>query len=271
MSGCKKILVLTDFSEPSLNALDYAVAWATADNYSIHLINVQSIPIESGFVAAISQTHHLQLEAALNRLENLVKSINTNVEITYNAEFGEVSFSAEEYIKSNDVACLVMGIKTRNSFLVRIFGSNISSIINSIRIPILLIPLNNTFSPPLNVAYASDRRDGELEYISKINQLLGHHSNEFCWIYVTEDLDQKYLPSERTQHQIKELFPQTTFVVKEDENIQDSLAEISEERSIQLIVMRTEQKSLLSRLTSSSVSRSFSNKTPVPLLIFSGK
>lgn len=271
MSGGKKILVLTDFSEPSLNALDYAVAWAEADKYSIHLINVQSIPIETGFVAAISQAHHIQLEAALNRLENLVKSIHTDVEITYNAEFGEVSFSAEEYIKSNDVVCLVMGIKTRNSFLVRIFGSHISSIINSIRIPILLIPMDNTFQPPLNIAYASDRREGELEYVSKIKDLLGHHSNEFWWIYVTDTLDQKYMPSEKTQHQIKELFPQSTFIVKEDENIQDSLAEISEERSIQLVVMRTEQKSLLSRLTTTSVSRSFSNKSPVPLLVFSGK
>lgn len=271
MSASKKILVLTDFSEPSLNALDYAVAWAKEDRYSVHIINVQNIPIESGFVAAISQTYHLQLEAALTRLENLVKGLATDVEITYNAEFGEVSFSAEEYIKSNDVACLVMGIKTRNSFLIRIFGSNISSVINSIRVPILLIPMDNSFSSSLNIAYASDRRDGELDYISRVNQLLGHHANEFYWIYVTDTLDKKYLPTEEIQRQIKSIFPKTTFVVKEDENIQDSLAEISEDRSIQLIVMRTEQKNLLARLTTKSVSRSFSNKTPVPLLIFSGR
>src|SRR5690606_5767205 len=140
----------------------------------IHILNVQNFPVsDMALIANFTQTHHVQLDAALTELEKMKSKINADGELSYSADFGEVAHSATACCETQAVICVIMGIKTRSSFLVKWFGSNTTAVINSLMVPVLLIPTGHNFNLSLNVAFASDKKSNESIYLQKLHLILG--------------------------------------------------------------------------------------------------
>lgn len=265
----KKLLILYDFSEPSENALQFAVDWASHANLGIHILNVQNFPVsDMVLIANFTQNYNVQLDAALTELEKLKSKINFEGELSYSAEFGEVAHSAKDFCEAHAVICVIMGIKTRSSFLVKWFGSNTTAVINSLTVPVLLIPTGHNFSISLNVAFASDKKSSESNYLHKLHILLGEYINNFLWIHFGSEKEKNLMPDIKVQELMSQYFPNTSHHVETTNEIQEALAEFSANHKVDILVMRTDHKNLLSRITTKSVSREYSYKTTIPLLIF---
>lgn len=265
----KKILVLCDFSEPAENAVHYAVEWADMAGLNVHILNVQNFPVpDMVLMATFTRNHDIQLDTALAELEKIKSRYTTHISISFSAEFGEVANSAEEYCQNNEVECVVMGIKSKNSFLVKWFGSNTTALINTIKVPILLIPPSCQFKHTMNIAFASDKRADEAKYLKLLHHLLGGLVINFLWIHIGAESEKNLMPDLKMQDIMLKLFPETSHHVENTDDIQEALAEITRENAVDMIVMRTNHKSLISRFTTKSVSREYSYKTTIPMLIF---
>lgn len=268
-SGREKILVLSDFSGPSENAIDYAVAWARYAALDIHILNVQNFPVsDMVLIANFGQNHNIQLSSALAELEKIKYRYGNPDYITYNAEFGEVASSAEEYCRNNPVTCVVLGIKARDALLVKWFGSNTTALINTLKVPLLLVPPAHQFKQNLNIAFASDKRPDEARYLKLLHNTWGPLVNNFLWIHVGTPGEKALMPDIKTQDLMVKLFPNTSHHIENTDDILKALAEITKENSVDILVMRTSHKNLISRLTTRSVSREYSYKTAIPLFIF---
>lgn len=159
-----KILCPVDFSDTSLNAIEFAVAIAKKFHSKITLLHVfteRDFNKAMGSVAKGKSFKEL-LGMARNRLESLVNSINdssvgeSTFSCDYYLELGELIDKVDEIALEQQYELLVMGTTGVSRTDGIFFGSNTEDIIERVRKPILCIPEEATFKQFNRIVYGSD-------------------------------------------------------------------------------------------------------------------
>ena len=105
-----KILVPTDFSSISDNALDYACQIAVQMKYEIFLLNIQSLPANDDPSMAVELIKTIE-ESSIERLnekEKEVLSAYKGLTITSHFSFGIPSITIKEYLDTKTFSMVVI-------------------------------------------------------------------------------------------------------------------------------------------------------------------
>ena len=189
----KKLLCPIDFSEVSLNALEFAVAIAEKEQSEITLLNIFT---RSDF-NKILDTKHLKedydklLEIARAKLEAIAKEIYKE-----SAKKGLASCNYE--IKSGkiiDIVCsmadeekydlIVMGTTGHSAYERKYLGGKAESIIKHTHCSVLCVPEDASFHGIGKIIYATDYQE---EDKLAIQQLHTHHRTEKGYNDFSHDL-----------------------------------------------------------------------------------
>jgi nucleotide-binding universal stress UspA family protein len=144
-----KILVPTDFSEVSENAVNYAIEMASFLSANLVLVHINPIPVstpEFGIAAYdMTDVKNESLEA-LKSLANQIKANHPLIsEVEYYAEMGNASDLIIEYSKDKDIDLVIMGISGHGSKLKKsLIGSTSVSVSKIIEIPLIIILTQST-------------------------------------------------------------------------------------------------------------------------------
>ncbi len=141
----KKILVPCDFSEPAINAFQFAIDIAVQSKGSVYLLNVIDIPV----------LHDTFIMPALNIEAELLKELKEKAEkafdkiITkYNAErvtvvgdvvLGRPSNEIVEYVRKQNIDLVVMGSHGASGVREFLVGSNAERVVRNSSVPVLVI------------------------------------------------------------------------------------------------------------------------------------
>ncbi|MEO6812566.1 MAG: universal stress protein, partial [Ginsengibacter sp.] len=161
----KNILVPIDFSEASLNAINYAASLANAFNAGLTLVHAYTGTF--AFDASSEATVHNSLEDLEvanekfleKEMENFSKKFT--VKIDHLVKKGNPIKVINEITQKIKPELIILGMKGKGESN-SIFGSTATSIIDKTFIPILIVPFKASYQAIRTVTLASDFKNEEL-------------------------------------------------------------------------------------------------------------
>lgn len=190
MSNAFTILCPTDFSECSLNAIEYAAKLGElfkADLFLFHVLNKKDYeklsPLDTkGYhqVEFIKEKLTNLQQAVLK--ESLTKGLN-NCFIGYdNGKIVTTTLTEAERIKAD---MIVMGTEGVNDLREHIIGSKTSRIVEEAEIDVFVVPRKVFFKKPRKLVYASDYLEEDKIAIQKIIELASFFDSEIDIVHIS--------------------------------------------------------------------------------------
>src|SRR5699024_5958102 len=178
----KTILIPTDFSDNSLNALKYAVEIYKASPVRIYILHAYADEVyaamdesmeEDEFVA-ISDRIHKESKNSLAAFKSKISAFSKNPEHDFEtiSDFGQLVDSVNELVNRKNIDLVVMGTKGETEDKDLTFGSNTLQVIKYVNCPVLAVPSDYKDAKPQNILFPTDYmlpyKPRELELISAI-------------------------------------------------------------------------------------------------------
>lgn len=272
----KTILVATDFSTTSWNAVKYAAQMSMECATSLKLVHAAHLPVVHDFQPDVSGYLDHLVEEDQARIERMVTDLKRlyGKELIVSAEV-KMGFAGEilrDQARSSAISLVIMGIHHADAFSRFLFGSTTTSVAGELQVPVLVIPEESEFQPWTKVGFAFDQHEMDWNNgLFILQELLGIYEGEIHFAHVDDDLypdddDSSALKVAkklgRVQSRIHHLPPGSR-------NRLDVLLDWSQENKMRVLVMLARKHSLLRRLFNECNTQQMAFKTTVPLLIIS--
>lgn len=160
----KKILLPTDFSKNSLNAIRYAVQLFKDEKCVFYIMNtytptiyfVEFLPLspESGMSDVVRVNLLKDLDEIRDKL--IAEFHNPNHTFETIAEFNTLVLEIEQLVKERSIDYIVMGTKGATGAKEILFGSNTVHVLKNAKCPVLAIPSEFDFEAPHEILFPSD-------------------------------------------------------------------------------------------------------------------
>ena len=177
----RKILIPTDFSENSMNAVKYAAELFKYERSEIFLLHAFSDSVYEDKArladAVFEDLREKALQKAKDNLEEMRKQIlsfspNPKHNLHTIAEFGLLVDSVNDWVEKENIDAVVMGTKGETADKKITFGSNTLQVIKYVKCPVLAIPAVYGDVHPKNLLFPTDYqlpyKRRELKLVSSI-------------------------------------------------------------------------------------------------------
>lgn len=203
MANNFKILCPTDFSECSLNAIEYASKLGEqyqADLILFHVPDKEDYQkLSAGDLNSSDQYAFIgtKLENLVNTVkeESLTKGLNSCKGIIRE---GKTVKTILDYSLEINADLIVMGTEGINEFKENYIGTRSSKVVEKSDIDVFIIPRRVYFKPPRKVVYATDYLEEDKIAIQKIVELAGFFKSEIDIVHVSS----KEKTIDKTLHQV---------------------------------------------------------------------
>jgi nucleotide-binding universal stress UspA family protein len=180
----KTLLVPTDFSSVSVNALNYAVDMAQAINAGLVLLHVYNVPVsftdvpvEPVNTVTIEEVKRSSEERLEELKRNLVTVTSGKIEILTESRLGEPVDELQQFCKSVNPMAIVMGSHGATGFERMIMGSTTLNAIRHLKCPVVVVPPGTTYHGIRKIGLACDFdnvvQSTPVEYIKNIVREFG--------------------------------------------------------------------------------------------------
>lgn len=271
-----KILCPTDFSECSLNAIEYATKMGEkykADLILFHVLNREDY--EKLSPSDVSGKN--QMNFVLEKLQNLQEAVlkesihkGLNSCITVVKE-GNIVKETVNFAEEMNADIVVMGTEGVNDFRENIIGSRASRIVEQVDRDILVVPRKVYFKAPRKLVYASDYLEEDKIAIQKVVEFARFFDSEIDIVHVSST--HKAMDKSLHETMVEEIEPfikydKVNFVLK---SFRDDIA-LGLENYLQtgkgdILVTLSEKKSFFDQIFSKSLSKKMAYFINKPLWV----
>jgi len=175
----KKVLCPVDFSEVSLNAIEFATRLTEAHHASLVLMNVFT---EKDFNSILEAEHinieyNQKLKIAEEKLGSIAKEINSSeknkglLECSYAIKSGKLSESILEYVEEKKIDLIVMGSIGLTQLKEKYIGSQTLTIIENSPCSVFVVPEGQSFHKIKKIVYATDYQEEDKIAIQQVISL----------------------------------------------------------------------------------------------------
>lgn len=274
----KKILLPTDFSENSWNAIKYALTLFKDEICSFTLLNTYT-PVIYQFEYMQLSSAQLQIMDAVKdtsekNLQNLVNKIkaefnNPNHSFTYVSSFNNLNAEIDELCLGNVMDLIVMGTKGATGLKEVLFGSNTVHVLKKAKCPVLAIPSDFYFESPHEILFPSDYG---IDFKKKQLQLLldlaemNHARVNFLHVYQNGELSAN---QEKNRKKLEDWFEHVAHLFHnvQHQNISEAIANFQMKSKINLLVMINNKHSFFENLFFKSNIKHLGFHLNVPFLV----
>lgn len=273
----KTILVPTDFSKVSNNAVDYAAEVALLTNAKMILFNTYHIPamVTEAAIAVIPDLDELERISmlALKDIEKrLALSYGKKLQIECVSKCGFASDEINSYANEVNANMIVMGIHGAGYLAEKIIGSVTTELMQSSKCPVLAINEHVRYKVVKKIALAYDynvtETDKTLESIKEIARLFKAH------VYVLNiEQELQTLASSagqvvsgfiKLQNSLSNIDHSFHFVTTE--KVVDGINEFVEMTDVDMVIMIPKKHSILKNVFNEPNTKQMAFHSKVPLL-----
>ncbi len=274
----KNILCPVDFSEVSLNAIEFATRIAEAHHGSLILINVFT---EEDFnqlleTEHINKEYNEKLEIAERRLKSITDEINQSeknkglLSCKYAIVSGKLSESILEYVDEHKIDLIVMGTTGMARLEEKYIGSQTLKIIENTSCSVLVVPEGQSFHKIKKIVYATDYQEEDKIAIQQVISLatvlnahvdllhVSHSENDFSLAVYEEFVEE--MKSFTNYSKLKfhrKIFPSTT----------KGLKEFVHEHHADLLILLSKKRNFFQNLFHHSVTKDLYEFSDFPFLV----
>ena len=274
----KSILLPTDFSNNSLNAIKYAVNMFKDIPCDFYLLNVQKassfISDDMMVMSASTTIYETLISAAKKSIENIISKIETkykNEKHQFHSivDYDNLIDSINQTCNIHNIDLIVMGTKGASGFKKVIFGSNTVHVMQRCPVPVLAIPDNYKFSGLNKVAFSTNHL--ALNSVSELKPLKDLFS------IFKFDLDILHIRDEDNAYY--EVFNNETFFQTNFNNVKHhyltikvdailkSVQNYIDVNSIEMLAIMNKKHAFLQRLFKQYLVETIAFKVDVPFLV----
>ncbi|MCB0399830.1 MAG: universal stress protein [Winogradskyella sp.] len=274
----RNILLLTDFSDNSINALYYALKLfsGSSNNFFVLHVEVANTFLTDDLMAAGNKSIYdslvkkpkNRLKKVVSDLEEASKQENFNFEMLIDHDV--FVDSVNQVVASKHIDLIVMGTNGVTGAKEVVFGSNTINVIRKVTFPTLVIPENFEYTSPKEILLPLDLSDSisgnafknlltfAKTYSEKLHLLRVKPNDE---ISVEEQKDNEYIETHLKDFKYE-------YHVVSNASMDHVVNSYTQTHSIDLIALLVQKESLFERFFTGSSTTEISKKLKVPLLVF---
>jgi len=269
----KLIIVPTDFSAISDNAVKYATDMALMMGSNLMLVNVYQLPISFSEVPLVTISLDDIRKISENKLAELKHNIETitggKLKIYTESRLGEVVEEITKLCKTLDPFAITMGTRGTTGAGRFFMGSNSISVISKVVVPVFIIPPGVRFKPLKRIGLATDLRDVvESTPVAKIRTLIQFFNAELHVLNV--DYQRRHFTASTPEETINMdsllagMNPIYDFI--ENKDINEGLNDFAEKHDLDLLITLPKKHSILERFFEKSTTRELIHETHIPVV-----
>lgn len=276
------ILLPTDFSDNSVNAIRYAVQLFADKKCHFILLNtftpviyhVEYMEVGSaqfGLLDAMKETSI----SGLNRIQRKIETEFSNPKHTFyqKSAFNMLATEINDLQEQSAMDLIVMGTQGASGIQGILFGTNTVHVLKNTKCPLLAVPSDFTYEKPHEILFPSDYeidfQDTKLQLIRGIAKL--HHSR----INILHVLNKKSLTAtqQANQQTLARFFKKTAhiFHTVHDNHVAKSITEFQSKSRINLLVMMNNKHSFFENLFFGSKVNKIGFHLNIPFLVIPAK
>lgn len=274
----KHILLPTDFSDNSWNAMSYAFQMYKDEACTFYMLNtytpvlyhveyVMVYPAQYGMGDFVRENSLKQLGEFKERAESTFANPNHTIEIK--SSFNMLIPEIDDMIKNNNIDFVVMGTQGATGAKEVLFGSNTVHVFKSVKSPVLAVPAGYTYTKPENILfptdYGVDYQDRHLNLILDMAKLHQSRVNvmhvSFGYELTEEELDNKATLSE----QLKPVY--SLFHDVSHESVNGAINEFQERSKMNVLAMINNKHSFFENLLFKSTINQIGFNLKIPFLV----
>jgi nucleotide-binding universal stress UspA family protein len=271
----KNILLPTDFSENSKNAIRFAMKFFEGETCTFHILNSQK---PSSYITAdvlygspgttiheaILNDNKIELEKTIRFCESIAEK--EKYTFVPKIDFDNIVDAVNQAVALNNIELIVMGTNGATGAAEVIFGSNTLKIIRNVDCPVIAVPQGYAFSKiasvllSLNYQYIVSEKS-----LNIISEIVKKHKASLNIL----EIEEESIELATKRNYTEEVFKEIGFERFSIKNIPAAMAINAFEQliPIQLHAMVVERRSFLDRFIFGSETSKISYGSSVPLLI----
>ncbi|WP_027136613.1 universal stress protein [Gaetbulibacter saemankumensis] len=274
----KAILLPTDFSKNSINAINYAMELFKNESCKFYLLNVQKassfISDDLLVVNASTTIYTTIVDAAKKSLSNVIHKIqkkfhNDKHEFESLVDYDNFSDSINQVCEKYNIDLVVMGTKGATGLQKVIFGSNTVRIMQHCPVPLLAIPSGCKFTELDKISFTTSYKcTYKISKLKILKDVIKLHKSELNVLHVVCEDD--YSPElDADIDFFRAHFPNVKFDYV-DSSINDVFSTVQDyvtKNNINLIAMSNKRYSFFERLFMKHIVENFAFSIDIPFLV----
>lgn len=274
----KKIILPTDFSDNSINAIHYALEFYQNEACEFYVLNVQKV---SSFVTddlmAMRPSETLfnsLIDAAKQKIERLIIDFENLYEnklhkFTSKVDYDNFIDAINQLIELEHIDLIIMGTKGASNIGKTIFGSNTARVIQRANCPVLAVPNAYKYFPVETIAFTSNYyTEYNSEDLKPLIEIAEQKGSEIHILHVQESGRLTEF-QENNRAFLDACFSHMNhaFIALEEGNLFKTITNHIIENDIDMLAMMSRKHSFLERLFVRHTAESFVFDLKVPLLV----
>ncbi|MEQ9440805.1 MAG: universal stress protein [Cyclobacteriaceae bacterium] len=280
-----KILCPVDFSESSLNAVEFAAKLGAAHEASLTLIHVFT---EDEFGSTLSSqklsdrykkhdTDNLEghAEDMLKHLADEVYRLEISKGLTacdYHFTYGPLERQIVDYAQEHHYSMIVMGTSGVKDVYEEYVGSNTVKTIERAHCPVLCIPTSAEYRPPKNIMYATNYQEEDTKALARLALFAEPFQAKLHIVHLCHDKDLiEKATYEDFQKQIRSTIPYTNLEFEEmrcEDDIVHAIDQYAIEKEMNMVTLLYHRRSFFERLFESNKVKDISYFATYPVLVY---
>jgi nucleotide-binding universal stress UspA family protein len=269
----KKILVPTDFSELSGNALNYAVQLAKKTESELLLLHAYLVPVFTEDSVFMTPEQYIRKEVAdnLTKLKESIEKSHPELKISYTAIDGTtveaIAFCAEKH----HIDLIVIGVQGSGYLQEKIIGNTASALIRKTKTPLMVIDKQVRYRVPKKIVLAVDFSEtNDRAVLNPLKELAKTFKSHICILNIFTEAQiiptfGEMAESFRIEKSLKHTYH--TFFEVEHPDIVTGINDFVKKHQIDLVTVISRNHSLIGRIFREPISKAMTFHSLAPLLI----
>lgn len=276
----KNILLPTDFSENSWNAIAYAMRLYESSNCHFYLLHVNrtspmsATPFLYGVTMEVVNTSYTkiikeQLKTILNRINKEFKK-NKLHKFFLVSGTGSLIESIRNQVSDKKIDTIVMGTKGASGIKKLLIGSNTGDVITKVKCTTLIIPENATFQHLEEVAFPTDYSlHYEINFLQPLSEILENFNSNLGILHISKKTDLLSVSQQMNKEYLDDYFIQQphTFHHLTNTKIEEAIQCFVESRNINMIAMMAKNLNYFHQILFHTKIQNISYHTDIPFLV----
>lgn len=275
----KNILLPTDFSENSWNAIQYTLELFKDEVCNFSVFNSYRLPVyttddfmvtssNEGLEETLHKINDENLDKVLDRINHLKKNPKHTFKkvLVYNFFLDAI----KEVVIKNGIDLIAMGTKGASGAKEIFIGTNTGDVINKVKVPLIVIPENTKYKPPKEIAFPTDHNifydRRSLKLLLKIAEL---HKSTIRVVYIKVDNAELNHEQKNNKEFVFECLEKVdkSYHTLHNLMLEDALNCFTQSRDIDMIAMVPKNLNFFQKLFFKPKVEEISYHTNIPLLV----
>ncbi|MBS1914718.1 MAG: universal stress protein [Bacteroidetes bacterium] len=267
----KKILVATDFSTASTNAVNYAADMAAKIYADLVVVHVATVPVNISEIPVMISDEEIKRDAE-NNIQELKKELEKRtagkLNIETKVEIGSFFQSLKEICSEVKPYIVIIGTQGKSQIEKLFLGTHAAHVLQHLTWPVMAIPPKAIFSGIKKIGLACDFNS--VAKSTPVNEIKRFVTDLHAELHVVNiGRKEKYNPelvfqSGQMEEMLVSLKPDYHLITGED--LDRGLLDFADMQHVDILIVLPKEHNIIEKILHKSHTKEFTKHTHVPLL-----